>query len=78
MEERLSEQMRAVDCPLLSPGEQSLAGAPARSGLHSLITNNPNNSVLTRIRAKKKYEQPHEYQPKGSRSELFRDESAQK
>lgn len=70
--------MRAANCRLPSPGEQSLAGAPTRSGLQILTTNNPNNSVLTRIRAKKKYEQPHEYQPKGSRSELFRDESAQK
>ena len=57
-----------------------MAGAPIQSGLRILTTNNPNNSVLTRIRAKKKkkYEQPHEYQPKGSRSELLRDESAQK
>lgn len=51
---------------------------PNHISLRILTTNNPNNSALTRIREKKKYEQPHEYQPKGSRSELFRDESAQK
>lgn len=46
--------MRAVNCPLPFPGDQSLAGAPTRIGLQILTTSNPNNSVLTRIRAKKK------------------------